>query len=48
MNYAKTKAIALGEYADKVLAFWDGKSKGTKYVIDLCHKTNKKITVILR
>ena len=35
-------------YADEVLAFWDGKSKGTKYVIDLCHKTNKKITIILR
>ena len=24
------------EYADVVIAFWDGKSKGTKYVIDNC------------
>ncbi len=34
------------EYADEVLAFWDGKSKGTKYVIDMCQKSNKRITVI--
>ena len=27
------------EYADVVIAFWDGKSKGTKYVIDNCKKT---------
>lgn len=32
------------DYADEVLAFWDGKSKGTKYVIDNC---NKKINVIV-
>lgn len=25
-------------YADLVLAFWDGKSRGTKYVIDNCKK----------
>ena len=25
-------------YADFVLAFWDGKSRGTKYVIDNCKK----------
>ncbi len=34
------------EYADEVIAFWDGSSRGTKYVIDLCRKTNKKCTVI--
>ena len=33
------------EYADEVIAFWDGKSAGTKYVIDNCRKMNKKITV---
>lgn len=33
------------EYADEVIAFWDGISKGTKYVIDNCKKMNKKITV---
>ena len=26
------------EYADVVIAFWDGKSRGTKYVIDNCKK----------
>ena len=28
------------EYADLVLAFWDGSSRGTKYVIEYCKKTN--------
>ena len=30
-------------YADEVIAFWDGASKGTKYVIDNCKKMDKKI-----
>ena len=34
-------------YADAVLAFWDGSSRGTKYVIDNCRKMNKPVTVIL-
>ena len=34
------------EYADEVIAFWDGSSAGTKHVIDNCRKMNKKITVI--
>ncbi len=34
------------EYADEVFAFWDGKSKGTKYVIEMCKKSSKKITII--
>lgn len=33
------------EYADCVLAFWDGISRGTKYVIDTCKAKNIKITV---
>ena len=40
--------IQIIEYADKVLAFWDGKSKGTKFVIDTCKKIGKKITVIIK
>ena len=31
------------EYADEVIAFWDGSSGGTKYVIDSCKKINKKL-----
>ena len=34
------------DYSDEVLAFWDGKSKGTKSVIEYCNKTNKQATVI--
>lgn len=35
------------EYADKVIAFWDGCSHGTKHVIDECQKCRKKINVVL-
>ena len=35
------------DYADEVIAFWDGKSRGTKSVIDYCEKQNKKITVVV-
>jgi len=34
-------------YADLVLAFWDGTSRGTKYVIDNCKKQNVPIRVFL-
>ena len=35
------------DYADEVIDFWDGKSKGTKYVIDNCERQNKKVTVYM-
>ena len=35
------------EYADIVLAFWDGKSRGTKYVIDNCRKKGIEIKVYI-
>ena len=35
------------DYVDKVIAFWDGKSRGTKFVIDNCRKKNKEIEVIV-
>ena len=31
--------------ADLVLAFWDGRSRGTKYVIDSCKKRNIPIKI---
>lgn len=53
-NYAKYKRGAplkrnmqIIEYADVVIAFWDGKSKGTRFVIDNCNKTGKEVTVII-
>ena len=33
------------DYADEVVAFWDGKSRGTRYVIENCKKLGKKVTV---
>ncbi len=33
------------DYADIVIAFWDGESRGTKFVIDKCMEKGKKITV---
>ncbi len=33
-------------YADSVVAFWDGKSSGTKNVIDVCKKLGKTFCVI--
>mgnify|MGYP004546899371 CR=1 FL=1 len=35
------------KYADVILAFWDGKSKGTRHVIDKCIEKNKDIRVTL-
>jgi len=37
--------LTIIENADLVLAFWDGKSRGTKYVIDNCKKQNIPVEV---
>lgn len=37
--------IHIIDYADCVLAFWDGKSRGTQFVIENCRKRNKKVVV---
>ncbi len=34
------------DLADRVVAFWDGKSRGTRSVIDYAGKKNKQVTVI--
>lgn len=39
--------ITIIENADIVLAFWDGRSKGTKYVIDNCRKRNIEVKVYI-
>lgn len=36
------------DYADMVIAFWDGRSKGTKHVIDNCKKRKKEIRVFIK
>ena len=35
------------DICDKVIAFWDGKSKGTKHTIDYARKTGKDVDVII-
>ena len=35
------------EYADKIIAFWDGKSKGTLFVIDYAKSLNKSIRIVI-
>ena len=42
-GYLRNKEMA--EYADALIAFWDGKSKGTKNMIDLAKKNNLKIKI---
>lgn len=37
--------IQIIEYADTVVAFWNGISRGTKYVIDNCKAKGKEIKV---
>lgn len=39
--------IDIIKYADIVLAFWDGESRGTKFVIDNCKKLGKECKVFL-
>ena len=36
----------IAEYANAALAFWDGKSKGTKYTISLFEKLGKRVIVV--
>jgi YspA, cpYpsA-related SLOG family len=36
----------MGNFADGLLAFWDGKSKGTDHMINYMKKLNKPVTVI--
>ncbi len=35
----------IAEYADMCLAFWDGKSKGTKYTISYFKKLDKPVII---
>ena len=39
--------ITIIENADLVLAFWDGVSRGTKYVIDNCKQRNIPVEVYI-
>ena len=43
-GYIRNKEMA--EFSDVIIAFWDGKSKGTKHMIDISVDMNKKVYVI--
>lgn len=45
-GYTRNKLII--DNADIVLAFWDGKSKGTKHSIDLAIKAGKPLDIYVR
>lgn len=36
------------DYCDMVLAFWDGQSRGTKFVIENCRKKGKPCKIFLK
>lgn len=38
--------IEMGDYADALVAFWDGKSKGTKHMIDYAKSKGLAVRVI--
>jgi hypothetical protein len=38
--------FVLYEYADALIAFWDGNSRGTKHMIDLAKRYDLKIKII--
>ncbi len=44
-GYIRNKEMAL--YADALIAFWDGKSKGTALMISLAKGYNLKVKVII-
>lgn len=38
--------VDMGEYADEAIVFWDGKSRGSKMMIDIMNRLNKPVTVV--
>lgn len=43
-GYLRNEEMA--KYADALIAFWDGKSKGTNHMIDLARKYNLKVRIV--
>lgn len=44
-GYKRNEEMA--KYADALIAFWDGKSKGTKHMIDLAKRYELKVRVVI-
>ena len=45
-NAPYKRNAAIVEYSDLVIAFWDGQSKGTRFVIDECRRTEKPVRIV--
>ena len=43
-GYRRNEQMA--EYADALIAFWDGRSKGTKHMIELAQSKGLKVKVV--
>lgn len=39
--------VEMGNYADGLIAIWDGASKGTKHMIDYMHELEKPVKVLV-
>ena len=37
----------IAKYADEAIVFWDGRSRGTKYTIEVFEKLKKRVTLVL-
>ena len=37
----------IAEYADEAIALWDGRSKGTKYAIELFKRLGKRVEIVI-
>lgn len=42
-GYKRNEQMA--KYADVLIVFWDGKSRGTKHMIDLAKRVNLKVNI---
>lgn len=45
-NAPLIRNLEIIDYADEIIAFWDGKSRGTRFVIENAKRKRKKITVV--
>jgi len=41
------RKLEIIDYVDEVIAFWDGESHGTKFVIDNCKNRNKRVKILV-
>jgi hypothetical protein len=44
-GFIRNKEMAI--YADQAIVFWDGKSKGSKHMIETMKKLGKPVTVVI-